>query len=112
MAEHPQVYHLHVYFDDATEAQALHVRKLAMKRPEVMELGRLHERPVGPHPVRQFQILLKSDDVPGFSQWLEAVRGDLDVLIHPEIEDDLLAHTAEATWLGEAHDLKLDIFTP
>ena len=111
MTSETDLYHLHVHFDDTTVEEALAVRKLAMKRPEVMEIGRFHERPVGPHPVRQFQILLKTCDVPAFSQWLDTVRGPLDVLIHPEIEDDLLAHTDLATWLGDAHELKVEIFS-
>ena len=28
-------------------------------------------------------------------KWLQDVRGELDVLIHPEIDDDLLAHAKQ-----------------
>jgi DOPA 4,5-dioxygenase len=108
--EDPELYHLHIYFNDASEAAALDVRAQVLKRPEVLGLGRFHERPVGPHPVRQFQILLAAKDVEAFVPWLDEVRNNLDVLIHPEIGDDLLAHTELVQWLGNAHPLKLDGF--
>ena len=103
-------YHLHVYFSDAAEAHARQVRIWAESHPLVQELGRFHSGPIGPHPVRQFQILVRATDVEVVVSWLDEVRGSLDVLIHPQIEDDLLAHTTLARWLGKAHELDLSRF--
>ncbi len=103
-------YHLHVYFSDATEVHAREVRSMAEAQPLVEEVGRFHSGPIGPHPVRQFQLLVRTQDVEAVVDWLETVRGPLDVLIHPEIDDDLLAHTALARWLGQAHELDLSRF--
>ena len=110
MTTDPVQYHLHVYFSDATEAHARHVRTLAESHSLVRELGRFHPGPIGPHPVRQFQLLVETSDVDEVVSWLDGVRGPLDVLIHPDIDDDLLAHTKFARWLGQAHDLNLSLF--
>ena len=110
VAEQPNLYHLHVYFDDARANHAWLIRTQASEHPKVASVGRFHTAPVGPHPVRQFQLLVSATNLGAVTQWLESVRGDLDVLIHPEIDDDLLAHTDLAQWLGEPHALKLDRF--
>ena len=104
-------YHLHVYFNDSSETTALEVRQRVAQRTEVLELGRFHSAPVGPHPVRQFQILVDESDLIPFRTWLDENRAGLDVLIHPDIDDDLLAHTERATWLGQPHRLVLTIFS-
>ncbi len=104
------LYHLHVYFDEPHADAAWRIRTQASEHPKVISVGRFHAAPVGPHPVRQFQLLVSSTNLSIVSKWLDSVRGDLDVLIHPEIDNDLLAHTALAQWLGQPHVLKLDLF--
>ena len=104
----PLIYHVHVYFDDATEAEADTVYQAAADRPEVSKLGRFHPKPIGPHPCRQFQMLVNEADLESLVSWVDENRRGLDVLIHPEIENDYVAHTTEARWLGHARTLKLD----
>ena len=106
----PVLYHLHIYFDDVSAEIAWQIRSKATEHPQVMSVGRFHKRPIGPHPVRQFQLLVSSANSDAVTQWLDSVRGHLDVLIHPEIDDDLLAHTDLAQWLGQPHTLELDRF--
>ena len=106
----PALHHVHVYFDDAREDAAWRIRTQASAHPQVMSVGRFHNAPVGPHPVRQFQLLVSAENLDDVIEWLDGVRAGFDVLIHPEIEDDLLAHTKLARWLGHAHTLNLDIF--
>ena len=103
-------YHLHVYFSDDTEESAWQLREKAQHHPLVDQVGRFHPAPVGPHPVRQFQLRVKQRHLEQVVDWLETHRGDFDVLIHPEVEDDLLAHTVLASWLGKAHPLNLSCF--
>ena len=104
------IYHLHVYFTDDTEALALKLHRSAHAHPGVDSVGRFHTEPIGPHPVRQFQLLVQAQHLRSVETWLTEARRDLDVLIHPEIEDDLLAHTQLARWLGTPHPLRLDRF--
>ena len=106
----PSLYHLHIYFEDQTESKALTIYELAQTQPNIESVGRFHPNPVGPHPVRQFQLLVRTEHLGTIETWLRQVRGDLDVLIHPEIDDDLLAHTELARWLGHPHDLHLERF--
>ena len=103
-------YHVHVYFEDATEAIASALRAQVETHPDALALGRFHSEPVGPHPTRQFQILVAEVALEGFLVWLDGERHDLSVLIHSDIEDDLLSHTTLARWLGDPHVLRLDRF--
>lgn len=106
----PEWYHMHVYFCDET-ADAAHVLyERAQKQETVHSVGRFHIKPVGPHPVRQFQLLVTPQKRHAVERWLNQNRGELDVLIHPDIDDDLLAHTTLARWLGNAHTLNLERF--
>ena len=108
----PSLYHFHIYFTDETETNALRIYHRAQDLANVDSVGRFHATPVGPHPVRQFQLLVQASFVKDVVKWLQDVRGELDVLIHPEIDDDLLAHTKLARWLGNPHELRLERFKP
>ncbi len=101
-------HHIHIYFSDATESTAKDVYKKLQQHPNVLSVGRFHPKPVGPHPVRQFQIMVKPDILEDFLLWLDTIRNGLDVFIHPLIDDDLLAHTKLVRWLGNPHTLNLD----
>ena len=48
-------YHAHVYFDAETKAAAVALREEIGGRFEV-SLGRVHERPIGPHPEWSYQV--------------------------------------------------------
>ena len=104
------VCHGHVYFDEGSleQAHALY-EQLTRELPE-FALGRIHDKPVGPHPCRQFQILVPSKSLADAVQWLNQNRLGLTVFWHPVIDDDLYAHTDAAFWLGEPEILKLDCF--
>ncbi len=102
-------YHAHVYFDQSTIEFA---RKLCHDTGDKfgLQVGRVHERPVGPHTRWSCQILLEEKDLEQVVPWLEQHRGGLSVLIHPDTGDDLADHTVHAQWLGEPVALKLEIF--
>ena len=104
-------YHVHVYFDDDTADLAWGLRESIETHPANQGLGRFHTAPVGPHPTRQFQIYVERDELEGFLSWLDERRQGLNVLIHPDIDDDLLAHTELARWLGDPQPLLLERFT-
>ena len=102
--------HGHVYFDDGRiEAAHTVYERLSLEFPQ-FSLGRIHDKPVGPHPCRQFQILVPSESLAEAIKWLEQNRLGLTVFWHPVIEDDLYAHTDAAFWLGEPETLKLACF--
>jgi aromatic ring-cleaving dioxygenase len=73
-------------------------------------MGRVHERPVGPHPAWSCQLTFDAADFDRVIPWLEDHRGELDVFVHGQTGDDLADHTTHASWLGKAYELKLDMF--
>ena len=103
-------YHVHIYFDDQRVELATRLRKALEADERVRQLGRMHVGPIGPHPGRQFQVLLAPDKLQPVLHWIDENRDGLSVLIHPDIDDDLAAHTTYARWLGEPVPLLLERF--
>ena len=53
-------FHAHVYFDLARRDEAVHLRTQVGSRFRV-QLGSVHDVPVGPHPKGMFQIVITND---------------------------------------------------
>lgn len=102
-------YHAHVYFDQETTEQARELCQNAAKSFGVA-MGRVHQRPVGPHPRWSCQLAFDSTQFDKLIPWLEAHRGGLTVLVHGVTGNDLDDHTTHASWLGEAAKLNLEVF--
>ena len=100
-------FHVHVYFDPLTRATAFAVRDGLAERFDV-ELGRIHERPMGPHPKSMYQVKFAPDEFSALLQWLMLNHAGLDVLIHPETGDAVADHTVNALWLGEKLTLNIE----
>jgi len=105
--EKAETYHVHVYFDDETVGLAHGIYTAAQTQSLITLLGRFHPKPIGPHPSRQFQMKTMGKDLEYLLDWVDKRREGLSVLIHPEIDNDYLAHTDLARWLGEPRDLNL-----
>jgi len=99
-------FHAHVYFDPTTRDAAARVRDGLAERFAV-ELGRWHEKPIGPHPQSMYQVKFAPDQFGTLVPWLMLNHEGLDVLVHPETGEDVGDHTTRALWLGEK--LALDI---
>lgn len=101
-------WHAHVYFDASSREAAWALREtIAIELSGSMEMGRFHEKPVGPHPMWSYQLAFP---VTNFSQvvgWLVLNHGPLDVLVHPNTGDALRDHRDRALWLGRSHALDL-----
>ena len=104
-------YHAHVYFDQSTLVQARALCEAAGSSFGI-QVGRVHEREVGPHPRWSCQLSFDAEQFDGLMAWLDQHRDGLDVLVHGVTGDDLADHTTHASWLGNAWDLKLQIFSP
>lgn len=100
-------YHAHVYFDADTIGQA---RALCEAARDIFgcEMGRMHERPVGPHPMWSCQLAFGPDLFERIVPWLALNRRGLTVFIHTETDDVIADHTAHAMWLGSMPALNID----
>lgn len=99
-------YHAHIYFDQESLAQA---QSLCLEAGQLfaVEVGRFHQKPVGPHPCWSCQLKFKKDKHTEVITWLALNRNQLNILIHPLTGNDLLDHTDYAAWLGEPQLLNL-----
>lgn len=102
-------YHAHVYFDEATAAQARTLCDAARARDDV-EVGRFHEKLVGPHPRWSCQIAFDRDAFDAVIGWLDANRDGLTVFVHGHTGEDVPDHTDRASWLGEPVPINLAFF--
>lgn len=102
-------YHAHVYFSEAEEADAQAVCEEVRDRFGAV-MGRMHRRPVGPHPRPSCQLAFPAEAFAAIMPWLSLNRRGLTVFIHPETGDELRDHRDHAMWMGSMPDLDLTIF--
>ncbi|NMP17719.1 DOPA 4,5-dioxygenase family protein [Thalassotalea sp. Y01] len=102
-------YHAHVYFDETSLDLASDLHKQVAEN-FALPVGRIHQKPVGPHTKWSFQILFGQNDFDEVVPWLDAHRGDLSVLVHADTGNDAIDHTEYAYWLGEAVKINLNGF--
>jgi DOPA 4,5-dioxygenase len=101
-------WHAHVYFDTASRDDAWGFRDVVIAQfGDTVEMGRFHERPVGPHPQWSYQIAFAHARFPEVVGWLALNHGKLDVFVHPNTDDELRDHRDCAIWLGRSYQLDL-----
>ena len=103
-------YHAHVYFDEASTAQATELCRNAATLFGVV-MGRVHRKLVGPHPHGSCQLAFDSTQFDALIPWLESHREGLNILIHGQTGNNLEDHTTNASWLGEPAALDLSHFS-
>jgi DOPA 4,5-dioxygenase len=104
-------YHAHVYYSDEDRAAASALREeFTAGRPEVLFVGRMMDRGVGPHPLPQFEVHFPERARPEVVAAIEA--SGLRALVHPLTDDDLADHTNLAHWIGEPVELDVTTLDP
>lgn len=104
-------YHAHIYFDASTIAQARTLCEAAAQRFGVA-MGRVHERPVGPHPDWSCQLAFAPAVFADIVPWLALHRNGLVVFVHPVCDDnEVLDHTDRAIWMGAVRPLDLSVLS-
>ena len=99
-------YHAHIYWRNELEKQvALDIRSRLVEIG--CRVGRVHDTSVGPHPLPMFQAMYDSLGQYMVESLLTSSHGNLSVLLHEDINDDVRDHTEGARWLGEP--LQLDL---
>jgi DOPA 4,5-dioxygenase len=101
-------WHAHVYFDASSSDTAWALRAtIEIELAGRIEIGRFHEKPVGPHPMWSYQLAIPAANFSQVVGWLALNHGALDVLVHPNTGDELRDHRDAALWLGKSHALNL-----
>jgi aromatic ring-cleaving dioxygenase len=109
-ADGPRIhgFHAHVYFNAETLAQARALCEAAAARFP-LKMGRVHEKPVGPHPDWSCQLAFKPALFGEVIPWLAMHRRGLVVFIHPISDSDLIDHRDRAMWMGAVRPLDLSV---
>jgi DOPA 4,5-dioxygenase len=68
------------------------------------------DRPVGPHPLPQFEIHFREESLADALAIIE--ESGLRALFHPLTDDDLADHTSLARWIGEPLELDTKVLDP
>ena len=76
-----------------------------------LKLGRVHERPVGPHPDWSCQLAFKAGLFDQVVPWLILNRDGLVVFLHPLTGNDLLDHRDRAVWMGDIRPLDFSVLS-
>lgn len=109
-------FHAHIYYTAESRATALALHrqlKQAMTGGTIAELlfvGEMRDRALGPHPIPEFEIHFTEAMVPAILALLEP--SGLTALVHPLTDDDVADHTTLARWIGPALPLKLETLDP
>jgi aromatic ring-cleaving dioxygenase len=99
-------FHAHVYFDAITRRTAERIRDDLAQHLGV-NVGALHERPVGPHARAMFQVTIRPEQFATVVPWLMVNRTGLSVLVHPISDDPVRDHDTSPLWMGEP--LRIDV---
>ncbi|GLQ18046.1 DOPA 4,5-dioxygenase family protein [Maritalea porphyrae] len=103
-------YHAHIYYGSMTQAFASQLCNQAVDLFGV-EMGRMHEQPVGPHPMWSCQLTATKEQFAKLLPWLALNRGDLVVFAHPQTGQNLEDHRDRGIWLGAGLELDISVFT-
>ena len=103
-------YHAHVYFAGDSLEEARNLCESAARLFH-LRMGRMHERPVGPHPDWSCQLSFTPALFAEFVPWLALNRKGLVVFVHPVTGNELLDHTDFAIWMGAIRQLDLSVLS-
>ena len=103
-------YHAHIYFDAGSRDTAWNLRERISHEFTEAEVGRFHEKNVGPHPRWSCQIKFSRELFSAFVPWLMLNRDGLTIFLHPLTGDELADHDQFPLWMGEILPLDLSLF--
>ena len=103
-------YHAHIYYSADERGAAEALRGEFLRGAGILFVGRMADRPVGPHPIPQFEVHFPAAALAGTIAAIE--KSGLRALVHPLTDDDLADHTSLASWIGEPLALDLAALDP
>ena len=108
MGEAP--YHAHIYYSDEERPAAEQLRDDFRGNREILFVGQMTDRGVGPHPIAQYEVHFREGARPDVIAAIKAAG--LRALVHPLTDDDLADHTTLAHWIGEPVELDVSVLDP
>jgi DOPA 4,5-dioxygenase len=96
-----QSYHAHIYFRDADERTRAEALREAIGDRFLVQLGRWHDRLVGPHALSMYQVAFNPEVFATFVPWLMLNRNGLTILLHPNTGRPRRDHLVHAVWFGQ-----------
>lgn len=102
-------YHAHIYFSDDKERAAAALLREEIAHRFSVQLGRWHDRMVGPHTKAMYQVAFATGLFALFVPWLMQNRRGLTVLVHPNTGWPRDDHQVHALWLGEVLAINGDV---
>ncbi len=110
MADDAAPFHAHIYYSAEDRPAAAKLRDDFQANGEVLFVGQMTDRAVGPHPIPQYEVHFVEGALPAV---VSAIEGSgLRALIHPLTDDDLADHTTLAHWIGEPVELDVSVLDP
>jgi len=110
MADDAAPFHAHIYYSDEDRAAAEKLRDDFRANGEILFVGQMVDRAVGPHPIPQYEVHFVEGALPAV---VSAIEGSgLRALVHPLTDDDLADHTSLARWIGEPVELDVTVLDP
>jgi DOPA 4,5-dioxygenase len=94
-------YHAHVYFTGSEQRAIAEWSRGRVSERCPVQLGRSHDKPVGPHDMPMYQIAFDVAVFPRLVPWMMINRQGLSVLVHPNTDSPYDDHLVHALWLGE-----------
>ena len=101
-------WHAHVYFTKTEVGRARALCEAARDQFGI-DIGRMHQGPVGPHPMGSCQLTVPPVAFAEVIAWLALNRDGLTVFAHAETGDAWADHTQHVVWLGESKTLRLEV---
>jgi DOPA 4,5-dioxygenase len=96
-----QSFHAHIYFRDGEERAKAEVLRNQIGERFLVQLGRWHDKLVGPHARNMYQVAFNHEIFAAFVPWLMLNRNGLAILLHPNTGRPRADHLVNAVWFGE-----------
>ena len=104
-----QEYHFHIYFGPTSLSAAQEIVE-KLQEFDYLDIGRVWNKPVGPHPIGSCQVTVKAAYFQKMCEWFLEHRNNLSIFIHAVTGDDLLDHTDYVMWIGDSYKINLAFF--